>query len=108
MPRGSRRSSACICVHRRFRSFLRRHHFGPGQGVVVGTVVTAEHPRPRLGVVRRLHSEERGVVTVIATLTLLALMGMLALSVDIGYAYGQRRLAQNVADSGAMAGAWVI
>jgi|GEM_PF-6020457 len=35
-------------------------------------------------------------------LVMVPLMGMLALTVDVGYAYGQRRLAQNVADSAAL------
>jgi hypothetical protein len=41
-------------------------------------------------------------------LVLLPLMAMLALTIDIGYAWGQRRLAQNVADSGAVAATSVI
>ena len=55
-----------------------------------------------------MHRDERGLVGVIFAILLVPLVGMLALTVDAGYAYGQRRMAQNVADSGAMAGAWVV
>jgi len=58
--------------------------------------------------IRRLHRDERGVVAVIFAVVLIPLMALLAITVDVGYAYGQRRLAQNVADSGAIAGAKVI
>src|SRR5690242_10851281 len=58
--------------------------------------------------VARLHEEERGVIAMVTALVMMALIGMLALSVDLGYAYGQRRMAQNVADSGAVAAAHVI
>jgi len=52
---------------------------------------------------RRLHREsERGAIAVMVALVMVPLMGMLALTVDVGYAYGQRRLAQNVADSAAL------
>src|SRR5437762_14094453 len=82
------------------------HHVGPGRGVVVGGAMIAIYLTRHL--VRRLHSEERGVVTVISALLMTALLGMLALAVDIGFAFGQRRMAQNVADSGAMAAAQVV
>ena len=39
---------------------------------------------------------------------LIPLLGMLALTVDVSYAYGQRRLAQNVADSAALNAAVVV
>jgi hypothetical protein len=57
---------------------------------------------------RRLHGDERGVVTVIAALLMTALMGMLALTVDIGNGYGQRRMAQNAVDSAAINAAVVV
>jgi Flp pilus assembly protein TadG len=41
-------------------------------------------------------------------LLLVPLLGMLALTVDIGYAYGQRRLSQNVADDAALNAALVV
>lgn len=55
----------------------------------------------------RLHSDrsERGQSLVIVTLLLIALIGMLAIVLDGGYAYLQRRIAQNAADAGALAGA---
>jgi hypothetical protein len=62
----------------------------------------------RLSGLRRLHEDERGVVSIIAAFAMLALVGTLALVIDLGYIYGQRRLAQNVADSGAVAGTKVI
>jgi hypothetical protein len=42
---------------------------------------------------------------VLIALSLVGLMGMLVLSIDAGYAYRQRRLAQTAADAGAQAGA---
>ena len=54
-----------------------------------------------------LHSE-RGAIAVITAVVMVSLLGMLALVVDVGYAYGQRRMAQNTADSGAMAAAKVL
>lgn len=60
----------------------------------------------------RLHSyhSERGQSLVIVTLLSIALIGMLAIVLDGGYAYLQRRVAQNAADAGALAGAreWCI
>ena len=41
-------------------------------------------------------------------LLLIPMLGMLALTVDVGYAFGQRRLAQNVADSAALGGTVVV
>jgi hypothetical protein len=54
-----------------------------------------------------LHGED-GTVTVLTALILTALVGMLAVVADVGFAYGQRRLAQNAADSAALAGAQVV
>src|SRR5687767_11692375 len=58
--------------------------------------------------VRRLHSEECGTVAVIGAFVFLAMAGMLALVLDLGYGFGQRRLAQNVADSAAVAATKVV
>src|SRR5688500_4043011 len=58
--------------------------------------------------VRRLHSEERGTVAVMSALVFLAIAGMLALVLDLGYGFGQRRLAQNVADSASVAATKVV
>lgn len=55
-----------------------------------------------------VRSSERGQSAVIVALMLVALMGMLALTFDGGYAYFQRRLAQTAADAGALAGARVL
>jgi Flp pilus assembly protein TadG len=51
---------------------------------------------------------ERGTVATMVALLLVPMMGMLALTVDVGYAYGQRRLAQNVADSAAVNATMVV
>ena len=51
---------------------------------------------------------ERGVISVVAAFLVVAVMGMLALAVDVGYSFGQRRLAQNVADRAALAGTRVV
>jgi uncharacterized membrane protein len=48
---------------------------------------------------------ERGQTLVIFIVILVALIGMLALGLDSGYAYVMRRVAQNAADAGALAGA---
>src|SRR5260221_13985986 len=48
---------------------------------------------------------ERGQSAVIVALLLVALVGMLALVLDGGNAFWQRRVAQNAADAGALAGA---
>src|SRR5690349_9224048 len=69
---------------------------------------TMQRPRRHLSSLRRFHADERGVVAIITAFVLMSLVGMLALTVDVGYAYGKRRMAQNVADSGALAGAQVI
>src|SRR5436190_2079793 len=70
--------------------------------------MTAKHSDSRLHFLRRLHSEERGVVAIIFAFVLIPLIGMLALTVDLGFGYGQRRMAQNVADSGAVAATKVV
>ena len=54
---------------------------------------------------RPVARSERGQSIVIFTLLLFALMGMLALTLDGGNGLLQRRLAQNAADAGALAGA---
>jgi len=53
----------------------------------------------------RLQRSQRGQSMVIVALLLVALVGMLALALDGGNAYLQRRASQNAADSGALAGA---
>jgi Flp pilus assembly protein TadG len=50
---------------------------------------------------------QRGQSAVIVAILLVAMMALLALTFDGGYAYFQRRLAQSAADSGALAGAAV-
>jgi Flp pilus assembly protein TadG len=88
------------------------HHAADGDGVVKDV---QGHLRARLAVVRArvawrraVAGAERGTVSVIAALAMTAMAGMLALVVDIGFAYGQRRMAQNAADSGALAAAKVL
>ena len=48
---------------------------------------------------------ERGQTLVVVALVLVALVAFLALIVDLGNVYAQRRLMQNAADAGALAGA---
>lgn len=50
-------------------------------------------------------SKERGQSIVILALMMVALLAILALSIDGGLTYAQRRRAQNAADAGALAGA---
>lgn len=58
---------------------------------------------------RRLWREgQRGQSIILLALVLVALIGMLALTVDVGYSFVQRRRAQNAADAGALAGAIVL
>jgi hypothetical protein len=47
---------------------------------------------------------EKGQSMVVVALTLIMLVGMLALAIDGGFAYAARRNAQNAADAGALAG----
>jgi len=54
---------------------------------------------------RELHGGEKGQSLVILGLTIMGLMGFIALAVDGGRAYAQRRVMQNAADAGALAGA---
>ncbi len=53
----------------------------------------------------RSHARERGQSLVLYALALSALVAMLALGIDGGYAYAQRRRMQTAADSAALAGA---
>ena len=53
----------------------------------------------------RFHHLEKGQSLVIVAILLVVLIGMLALTLDGGYAYLQRRAAQTAADAGALAGA---
>jgi len=48
---------------------------------------------------------ERGQSVVMVALAIVALVAMVGLAIDGGYAYAQRRLIQNLADSAALAGA---
>jgi Flp pilus assembly protein TadG len=52
------------------------------------------------------HSES-GQSLFLVTLLLFVFFGLLALALDIGYGYYQRRVAQNAADAGALAAASV-
>ena len=54
----------------------------------------------------RKHRDERGQILLMTTLSLMALIGLLALVVDIGWAYFQRKSAQKAADSASLAGAY--
>ncbi len=47
----------------------------------------------------------RGIVAVYTVVVIVVLLGFAALTVDVGYLYGQRQHAQNTADAAALAGA---
>lgn len=53
----------------------------------------------------RVRNSERGQSLFFVALIIFALIGMLALAIDGGFAYYNRRIAQSAADSGALAGA---
>ncbi len=53
----------------------------------------------------RMHGEERGAVAVLVALSLVVLLGMLALVIDFGRAVGVRREMVNAADAAALAAA---
>jgi hypothetical protein len=57
---------------------------------------------------RSIGSEESGQTLVVVTLALIALIGFLALAIDVGVLYSWRRNMQNAADAGALAAARVI
>lgn len=50
-------------------------------------------------------ASERGTVLLMATVTILVIVGMLALAVDVGYLMGGRGQLQNIVDASALAGA---
>ncbi len=58
-------------------------------------------------IVNRIKSD-RGDALITTAVTLIALLALVALSVDVGMAYSERRKMQNAADAGALAGAWVL
>ncbi|HIC96768.1 TPA: hypothetical protein EYP12_09155, partial [Candidatus Bipolaricaulota bacterium] len=51
---------------------------------------------------------EEGQNLVLIALAMVVLMAFLALVLDLGFAYAQRRRMQNAADAGAFAGAWEL
>src|SRR5205085_12084467 len=53
----------------------------------------------------RLRSGRRGQAIVIMALAMVAICGMLALAIDAGRLYFQRRLMQDAVDAGSLAGA---
>jgi uncharacterized membrane protein len=53
-------------------------------------------------------SKKTGAVLPMVAITMIAFMGALAIAIDGGSIQRQRRLAQNAADAGALAGAWEI
>lgn len=61
--------------------------------------------RPGLAAAEEGRRSERGQTLVIVAVLVIALVGFLALSIDVGNIYAQRRFAQNAADAGALAGA---
>ena len=53
----------------------------------------------------RIRDDESGQVLILAALCMVILLGFVALAVDVGLLYRQRRLAQTAADAGALAAA---
>ncbi len=51
---------------------------------------------------------EQGATLVYFSMILIVLMGFVALAVDLGYFYSERRQMQNAADAAAIAGAWAL
>ena len=51
---------------------------------------------------------EKGATLVYVSLIMVILLAFVALSVDVGFLYAERRHMQNAADAGALAGAWEI
>src|SRR5436190_24255725 len=54
-------------------------------------------------VVQQPRNGERGQALVLFALMMTAVMGMMAVGLDLGFMYGQRRLNQNGADAAALA-----
>ena len=54
---------------------------------------------------RKQWRSERGQAIIQVTISLVALLAMVALAIDVGRVYGERRQMQNAADAGALAGA---
>ena len=50
-------------------------------------------------------TDQRGQALIQVALMMVVLLGFVALAVDVGYTYGERRRMQNAADAGALAGA---
>lgn len=57
---------------------------------------------------RMRRTRRRGVVAVLVVISLLTLMGMAALTVDVGMVYRARQELQQAADAAALAGAWEL
>ncbi len=55
---------------------------------------------------RRLHSDDRGAAAVTIAAIMLLLMGMMAIALDGGRGFDERRYAQNAADHASLAAAW--
>jgi hypothetical protein len=67
----------------------------------------ASEPRADRRADRRMGAAS-GQVIVLFALFLTAMLGVLGLAIDLGFAFAQRRSMQNAADAGAMAGAWTV
>lgn len=56
----------------------------------------------------RVIAAENGQTLIMVALALVVLIGFLALAIDVGNVYAERRKMQNAADAGALAGAWEL
>src|SRR5690349_11674034 len=52
------------------------------------------------------HNERRGVITILAALLTIVLIGMIAFSVDVGYVLTAKEEMQRTADAAALAACW--
>ncbi len=57
---------------------------------------------------KRPGNREKGQTLVLAVLMMVVIIGIVALAIDGGFAYAQRRRMQNAADAAAMAGVWTL
>ncbi len=63
---------------------------------------------PEKTAVKRPKHASRGQILILVAGALVALIGLVGLATDLGYAFAERRTMQNSADSGALAGAHTL
>lgn len=68
----------------------------------------AQFTQKQIGRLRQYFHREHGDALITTAMMLVVLLAMVALAVDVGMAYAERRKVQNAADAGALAAAWVL